>query len=96
MGARVSGAAGAVVYGYAEAARLGPWALETREDGTAALAADVQEMDEAWAAQRPLTVVLRIGTAEWVWHGLDPAFGGRRMTVALHGRPDVSRPLVGA
>jgi hypothetical protein len=89
---RASGVSGAVRWGYHEAAVLGPWVIEPQ--GRAfSLRASVRERNEAWLAQAPLDVALRLGPVEWVWGGVALAWDGSDLVLGLDRRPDEVRDV---
>jgi hypothetical protein len=84
--ARAWGAGGELRYGYQQAAVLGAWRLL----GSRTVEAAVLRKHDVWADCRPLTLRLRMGGVTWEWVGVEPAFDGAAVRVAVNGIPSVS------
>ena len=88
---RASGDTGALRVGHQWAATLGEWTLAPRDvvPREWAFEARVTRQDEFWFTQRPIDLVLAVGTAEWVWRGVEVEMDGRRVAIVLRERPIV-------
>lgn len=89
---RASGTAGVLRVGYQVAADLGEWhmVLAPRLPLTYAFRASVLSEHDYWITQEPLDLVVQIGTAEWLWRGVEVRREGDTVTIDLHERPIVS------
>lgn len=90
---RATGPSGVVRHGYQEAATLGAWTLELLPGAPRRyrLEAEVRSRHWHWAAQDPLVLELRIGTATWAWTLGAPLEPGARLALALAGPPVITR-----
>lgn len=92
---RASGPCGELRYGYQVAARLGPWVIARDEDARYfTFSGATLTTDEVWLAQRPLDLVLALGSIEWVWRDIMPTIVDGRVTLELTRRPDVAGPRI--
>lgn len=70
--------------GYMVAAQLGAWRLVPGEDGSHVVTFKSGMPVDAFAArQRPLTLILRIGSMTWTWDDAEYSDG----QVRIHGAP---------
>lgn len=93
MAASASGHSGALRLGYKDVAELGPWQLQLAPSlpRRYVVSAAVVDRSEYWSTQRPLTLVLRVGEADWEWRDVDPVLGPDTMRAELSGMPTVVR-----
>ena len=92
---RISGGSGALRVGYHEAARLASWAVESRPPDVCDVTAQVVEVSTFWVTQKPLDLVLRVGTTEWLWPDVNVGavtVGDESLTLTVRGFPRVSQP----
>jgi len=88
---KATGYGGALRYGYQQAAKLGPWVIESVPDSTGfRFKAPLVEADEYWIACRPLHLVLALGQVEWIWQDVQPQVELATVTILLTRRPDVA------
>lgn len=93
---RARGDCGALRVCYQRAAVLGAWTLEQerRLPASYLFRAQIVTAHDFWITQRPIDLVLAVGTTEWLWRdvALIVAEGEARITVTE--RPIVSeRPM---
>ena len=88
---RASGKAGSLRVGYQIASRLGEWSITLAPvlPMTAMLRARIRDEHPYWSTQRPIDVVLVLGTVEWIWRGVTVSRDGDSIVVMLHERPIV-------
>lgn len=88
---RASGESGALRVGYQPAAALGTWTLtlEPRLPRSFVLRAKVLNEHAFWSKQRPMDLVLRLATVEWIWRGINFHKEGDEIVVELSEKPIV-------
>jgi hypothetical protein len=88
---RASGTHGELRVGYQVAARLGPWSMEQAAQVPVAyeFRALVLHENSFWITQRPLDLVVALGTVEWTWRDVSFERDGRHIVVELCIRPEV-------
>jgi hypothetical protein len=89
---RASGQAGELRVCYQHAAWLGAWTLAVAPGATLRCAFEAQVLSENrhWMSQEPLDLVLAVGTAEWVWRGVQVRRAGDKVEIDLTERPIVT------
>jgi len=88
------GLAGRLLVGYLPAARLGAWELAVPDDrfldGAWELTATVKSADAYWLEHSPsFCLELDVGPQRWRWPAVRVEAGGRALTVAGQGPPEV-------
>jgi hypothetical protein len=81
------GASGAVRLGYAEAAALGPWKLETIGPSLYRASATVMRATPAYLSMAPLVVRLQAGSVVYQWPVSSLGIDGSRIEVFVEGSP---------
>lgn len=89
---RATGNEGTLRVGYQVAAELGRWemAQAPQVPRTFRFTAQVEREHAYWITQKPLDLVLSLGTAEWLWRDIVVERKGDRVEITLSERPIVS------
>jgi len=79
----VTGAAGALRWGYHVASTLGAWTVTTSDEGGLVLSAQVQELNAFRIGKRPLVFVVATTKGVWRWPVTAVQVAGTTLTASL-------------
>jgi hypothetical protein len=91
MELRLAGTSGALRVGYAEAATLSRWSLETIGPSLYKLHGRVERAVPVYLAMRPLRLVLRVGALDYAWEVESLDCDGERLEAWVTGDPTLGR-----
>lgn len=88
---KASGRSGELRHGYQKAADIGRWqmAQAVRFPPTFVFVGTLDQTNEYWIRERPLDLVVSLGSTEWQWKNVTPIIDGARIEIELTRRPDV-------
>jgi hypothetical protein len=87
----MTGRGGVVRCGYQEAARLGTWKMEPR-DQQFRVSGTLDTVDDFWISQEPLMLALPMGRTQWTWPSvIVNREGALGFSIVVLGPPQIER-----